>query len=55
MTAYLLLAKGIMLIVLSLAAFAALAWMLGFEPAIAQDGSTRCGATPAPICMFTII
>jgi hypothetical protein len=55
MTAFLLLAKGISLIVLSLAAFTALAWMLGFEPAIAKDEATRCGATPAPICMFTII
>ncbi|GJL91643.1 hypothetical protein [Hyphococcus sp.] len=55
MTAFLLLAKGVLLIVLSLAAFTALAWMLGFEPAIAQDGATRCATTPAPICMFTII
>lgn len=55
MTALLLLAKGIMLVVASVIAFAALAWILGFEPVAAQDEASGCGARPAPICMFTII
>ncbi|PQA86883.1 hypothetical protein CW354_15535 [Marinicaulis flavus] len=54
MTALIMLAKGVMLIVLALAAFAGLAMALGFEPAGA-DEIAKCNATPAPVCLFTIL
>jgi len=54
MTAFIILAKGISLIMLSLAAFAVLAWTVGYEPAAAEIAS-RCDAAPAPVCMFTIL
>ena len=54
MTAFIILAKGISLIMLSLAAFAVLAWTVGYEPAAAETAS-RCDAAPAPVCMFTIL
>lgn len=54
MTAMIMLAKGILLIVLALAAFTTLAWVLGFEPAVAEDAA-RCNAAPKPVCLFTIL
>ena len=54
MTAMIMLAKGILLIVLALAAFTMLAWVLGFEPAAAEDAA-RCNAAPKPVCLFTIL
>lgn len=55
MTALIMLAKGLMLVVLAFVAFAALAAALGFEPAAPAGGIARCDAMPAPICHFTII
>ncbi len=54
MTALTMLAKGMMLTLLALAAFAVLAMALGFEPSGA-DRSAKCGAAPAPACLFTIL
>lgn len=55
MTALIMIAKGLMLVVLAFAAFAALAAALGFEPAAGADQIARCGAKPAPVCLFTIL
>lgn len=55
MTALIMIAKGMMLVVLAFAAFAALAAALGFEPAAGADQVAKCGARPAPVCFFTIL
>lgn len=54
MTALIMIAKALSLIVLAIAAYAALAIWLGYEPAAPKD-LTQCKATPAPICLFTIL
>ncbi len=54
MTILLLAAKALLLIAFAVVSFAALAMMLGFEPAMATD-IAACKAEPSPICLFTII
>ncbi len=54
MTTFFMIAKGVMLIVLALAAFTMLAWALGYEPAAAANAA-QCDIKPAPVCFFTII
>ena len=54
MTTLNMLAKGLMLIAMTLIAFAVLAFSLGFEPAGGKEAA-QCGANPAPACLFTIL
>ena len=54
MTILTMMAKGLTLTVLALAAFAALAVMLGYEPAAAENVA-QCDARPVPACLFTIL
>lgn len=54
MTALIMIGKGLFLALVTLAAFAALAAALGFEPASAEQVA-KCGAKPAPACLFTIL
>ena len=53
MTILLLAAKAAMLIASAVISFAALAIMLGFDPAVAHD-IAACRTEAAPICLFTI-
>lgn len=53
MTILVVAAKAILLIALAIVSFAALAILVGFEPAAAGD-ITACKAEPAPVCLFTI-
>lgn len=54
MTALITIAKGLALVVLAFLAYAALALWLGYEPASASS-TAQCDATPAPMCLFTIL
>lgn len=53
MTAVFMIAKGLVMIAISGAAFVALALALDYEPSAAKAAS-QCEARPAPACLFTI-
>ncbi len=53
MTALIVAFKAVILIALSIGAFAALAVLVGFDPAIGGEVS-GCKVEPSPICLVTI-
>ena len=54
MTFFAIIAKGIVMIALAGAAFIALAFAIGYEPAAAKTAA-QCEAKPAPACLFMIL
>ncbi|WP_375206145.1 hypothetical protein [Hyphococcus sp.] len=53
MTALIMIAKGLMMVMLAAAAFTALAMAIGYEPASAKSAA-QCETRPAPACLFMI-
>ena len=54
MTAILMIAKGLVMIAVSAAAFIALAMALGYEPEGVKTAA-QCEVKPAPACLFMIL
>ncbi len=54
MTAFIMIAKGLVMVALAAASFLALAMAIGYEPAAAKEAA-QCETRPAPACLFMIL